>query len=95
MKIKWKGMEIECTPDEFEELYARGILTNKDTAEEALRKEYNLNDLQDHKSPKIVATPVAPRDPFPTVAVYGCNMPNSWGPGPLSSDVMAIAESKE
>lgn len=86
MKIKWKGMEIECTPDEFEELYARGILMNKDTAEEALHKEYNLNNPQDHK---ILVTPEKPRDPFPTVAVYGCNMPDSWGPGPLSSDITA------
>lgn len=91
MKIRWNGMEIECTPDEFEELYARGILTNKDTAEESLRKEYGLNEPQGNKIPKPTVAPESsrdqfPRDPFPTVAVYGCYMPNTGIPGPRSGD---------
>ena len=84
MKITWNGMEIECTPDEFEELYARGILTNKHTGEEALQDLYNLpkEEHNERNIPDITIKEdwVRPkqRDPFPTVAVYGCYMGDNY-----------------
>ena len=79
MKITWNGMEIECTPDEFEELYARGILTNKHTGEESLQDLYNLPK-KEHNERNIPDITIKDwdrpkqKDPFPTVAVYGCYM---------------------
>jgi len=82
MKITWNGMEIECTPDEFEELYARGILTNKHNGEESLQDLYNLpkEEHNERNIPKITIKDwdsPKQKDPFPTVAVYGCYMPNN------------------
>lgn len=83
MKITWNGMEIECTPDEFEELYARGILTNKHNGEEALHDLYNLpkEEHNERNIPKLTIKDwdrPKQKDPFPTVAVYGCYMSDSW-----------------
>ena len=83
MKITWNNVIIECTPDEFEELYARGILTNKHNGEESLQDLYNLpkEEHNERNLPKITIKNLdkpKQKDPFPTVAVYGCYMPDSW-----------------
>lgn len=70
MKVKIKDMEIECTVDEFEELYTRGILDNKMSPAEAL-KEFIIDNPPKDKS-------ITPIKSFPgVVAVYGCQMPET------------------
>lgn len=78
MKVRWNGLEIDCTPDEFEDLYTRGVLTNKDTPEEALGKVFISPD----------AAPSEKKDLFPTVAVYGCYMGASGFPP--TADTQAV-----
>lgn len=76
MKIKWNKMTIECTPDEFEDLFARGIF-NQDmiiSQDNALRDLYGLPKSSEPPKKETL------RNPFPdVVAVYGCNVPANVG----------------
>ena len=73
MKLLYNGMEITCTPDEFEDLVIRGLLPGRE-------KLININDDDDDNEwlkqfcknvPKeVMKGPYLP----PTVALYGCEM---------------------
>lgn len=67
------GTIIECTPDECEELYVRGILgeNNSNKAlEDFLKKPDDLNTppspMPAREMPKV----------YPEIALYGCGSPN-------------------
>ncbi len=71
MKMKFRGAEIELTVEELKQMIDRGILDDEhwDKNDPWLK----LVDESTKSMPK--------KNPFPdTVALYGCQMPNSWEP---------------
>lgn len=83
MKLLYNGMEITCTPDEFEELVIRGLLPGRE-------KLININDndeligLWKHLPNEVK------KDPYtqPVVALYGCEMtpPITYGCQSVETD---------
>lgn len=82
MKIKWKGMDIDLTVEEFQELITRGIID--DPEDEKVPYPDTWKDLL-KRIPIQPNQPVQPSDPlkpyvnpqpspfpFPTVTAYGC-----------------------
>lgn len=70
MKLLYNGMEITCTPDEFEELVIRGLLPGRE-------KLININDDDEWIDPFWENVPnEVKKDPYtqPVVALYGCEM---------------------
>lgn len=95
MKLKINGIEIECTVDEFEELYVRGLI-NKNIRPEQFDEFPKLPD--DIPPQQYEPLKIDPKET--TIMLYGCGMPGtgdirygggndgpiggSIGPGPLS-----------
>ena len=76
MKVLCKGMEIECTPDEFEELVTRGLIGEiPEFNPDKFAKDWNK--LSPEKQDE---------SPFETVAVYGCVMPKGKWPSATTTD---------
>lgn len=70
MKLLYNGMEITCTPDEFEDLVIRGLLPGRE-------KLSNINYKDDWINPFCENVPKEVKDgPYmqPVVALYGCEM---------------------
>ena len=70
MKLLYNGMEITCTPDEFEDLVSRGLLPGRE-------KLININDNDEWIDPFWERFPKEVKDgPYmpPVVALYGCEM---------------------
>lgn len=101
MKVKMpNGVEIECTPDEFEELYTRGLLGGMGTGSEQDLWAENLKKIRDAKPFDIPGTTpyVPPKDspytqprkwprPWDTVTVmYGVTTDGPWAQGNLECD---------
>lgn len=94
MKVRYKGMEIDCTPEEFETLTKKGLLGNSGTADTKIGDDWNEETKKvferlwgecDHEPQR--SNPA----PFDGVALYGCEVPrNRRGLSPLSPyDVVA------
>jgi hypothetical protein len=80
------GTIIECTPDECEELYVRGILgenNSKKALEDFLKKPDDLNTppspMPAREMPKV----------YPEVAVYGCYSPDLTSLGSRQTTTLA------
>lgn len=71
MKMKFRGAEIDLTVEELKQMIDKGLLDD-----EHWDKDDPWQRLIDESSNFVVTTPK--KEPFPTVALYGCNMPNSW-----------------
>ena len=69
MKMKFRGAEIELTVEELKQMIDKGILDDEHWDKDDPWQK--LIDESTKSMPK--------KDPFPNVvAVYGCQMPNSW-----------------
>lgn len=73
MKLLYNGMEITCTPDEFEDLVTRGLIPGKNELIER-NKEDDWIDLIRRLTPEKPKDAVPGRNWPPTVALYGCEM---------------------
>lgn len=80
MKVRYKGMEIDCTPDEFETLTKKGLLGNSGTADTKIGDEWNEETKKvfekmwrecDHDTQR--SNPA----PYDGVALYGCEVPRN------------------
>ena len=71
MKVKYKGIDIDCTVDEFEEMVVRGLLGEKTVFDpEDFVKKWNELGIDPPKKDE------RPQDsPFDVVMVYGVNLP--------------------
>lgn len=70
MKMKFRGAEIELTVEELKQMIDSGMLDDEHWDKDDPWQK--LIDESTKTMPK--------KEPFPTVALYGCNMPNSWEP---------------
>ena len=71
MKMKFRGAEIELTVEELKQMIDRGMLEDENWGKNDPWQK--LIDESTKTMPK--------KSPFPdTVALYGCQMPNSWEP---------------
>ena len=70
MKMKFRGAEIDLTVDELKQMIDRGLLDDEHWDKDDPWQK--LIDESTKTTPK--------KEPFPTVALYGCQMPNSWEP---------------
>lgn len=91
MKLIWKGMDIELTVDEFQELVTRGIIDDPEDSKVPYPKEWeellkgipkmpNVPPAQEPLQPYVQPKP----DPFRdmTVTCYGCQpIPTPITPG--------------
>lgn len=110
MKVKFpNGIEIECTPDEYEDLYTRGLFggmgtgTEEDLWAENLKK---IRDAPDRPVPGTEPYQIKPQKwprPWDTVTVmYGVTTDGPWAQGdikygafPASSMTATSAENKD
>lgn len=72
MKVKYKGIDIDCTVDEFEEMVVRGLLGEKTVFDpEDFVKKWNELGIDPPKKDE------RPQEsPFDVVMVYGVHLPN-------------------
>ena len=92
MKLKWKGMDIDLTVEEFHELITRGIIDDPEDSTvpypkewEELLKGVQLPKKQPSLEPLQPSQPYTPSKPDPfrdmTVTCYGCqSIPTPWTP---------------
>lgn len=87
MKVKLKnGIEIECTPEEFEVLYNKGLIGGIKTETISIPTPDTTIRIDENDPWDIIIKPKQPntdpytpsRDPFRdnTVMMYGCQIPN-------------------
>lgn len=73
MKLLYNGMEITCTPDEFEDLVTRGLIPGKNELIER-NKDDDWIEMFRRLTPEKSKDAVPGRNWPPTVALYGCEM---------------------
>ena len=91
MKLKWNGMDIELTVDEFQELVTRGIIDDPEDSKVPYPKEWEELLKGIPKMPNVppVQEPLQPLQPYVqpkpdpfrdnTVLCYGCQpMQSPW-----------------
>lgn len=81
MRVKLKnGIEIDCTPAEFEELYNNGLIGKINTDTPSVQEDDNDKAWDKLADPRITIKPYSPdkRDPWRDniVLMYGCNIPS-------------------
>jgi len=84
MKLTIKGIEIECTVDEFEEMVVRGLLDKDLKPEEfdELPKIWPGTPVTDNDRLNRQLKKWPPYDPNEmTITAYGCGMPSSINGG--------------
>ena len=71
MRVKYKDVDIECTVDEFEEMVARGLLSEKPKFDPSdFEKKWNELGQDNPKKERPLDSP------FDVVMVYGVHLPN-------------------
>lgn len=83
MKLTIKGIEIECTVDEFEELFVRGLL-DKDIKPEDFNELPKVQPFTPQKDNDkyVPRKPFGPYEPNETtIMMYGCGMPSQLNGG--------------
>ena len=70
MKLLYNGMEITCTPDEFEDLVTRGLLPGREKLITTNDNDEWIDSFWKNVPKEIKKGPNFP----PVVALYGCEM---------------------
>lgn len=70
MKLLYNGMEITCTPDEFEDLVTRGLLPGRDKLITKNDNDNWIDTFKEYLPKEVKKGPYMP----PVVALYGCEI---------------------